>query len=636
MKRPHDGTKQTHSRRAGQRAGGGRTVRAIQVCGAGRAGDGTNTNILTLGQALKDQGAWVFMWREEVYSNIQTRDSAFGLRAADRPVFGPDDEFDILEAFDRGALVDVTGDVRVPPIERLRAGGVVLYDSSPRLDYPNAGFEITPEMVSKLVLGRGMQAFGLPMGQIAKERFGRYILRGSVALGVLGHLLAIPEEAFLSRLRESFGEGSELLNQNADAMSVGRQHAQEQGWKLSKMALALAPGQKDERQLLLGNEAVAAGAIVAGCRFYAGYPITPASEILEFMAEKLPSFGGAVIQADSEMAAAHHVIGAGVAGARAMTATSGPGFSLMQEAISAAGMTETPMLIVVCQRGGPATGLPTRVGQEDLNETIFGGHGDFARIVLAASEPEAAFYTVGRAFNLAERYQCPVFLLLDQVVAQSTYTTPILDPSRFDIDRGKLLDEAAIARLHQGNGWRYRRYELTDDGISPRVIPGTPGVTTYYVNSNEHTEEGYISEEAAVRKAMVEKRVVERVAQIREDPELPPPLLYGPEEARVGFIGYGSVSGPIQEAMERLAADGRPARFLELQTLWPFPSREVREFVRGCQTVYAVEYSAGAQLRGLIQREATGPMPRKLRSILRYDGRLFTPGYVIQQMGRGI
>jgi 2-oxoglutarate ferredoxin oxidoreductase subunit alpha len=608
----------------------------MQICGAGRAGDGTNTHILTLGQALKDQGAWVFMWREDVYSNIQTRDSAFGLRAARQPVYGIDDEFDILEAFDKGALIDVTGGGRVPSIDRLKAGGVLLYDSSPRLEYPNAGFEIPPEMVSDLVAVRGIRAFGLPMGQIAKERFGRYILRGSVALGVLGHLLAISEEAFLRRFRASFGEDSELLTLNGEAMAAGRRYAQEQGWKLPGMALAFPPRGEDGRQLILGDEAVASAAIAAGCRFYAGYPITPASEILEFMAEKLPSFGGAVIQADSEMAAAHHVIGASVAGARAMTATAGPGFSLMQEAISAAGMTETPMLIVVCQRGGPATGLPTRVGQEDLNETIFGSHGDFARVVLAASEPEGAFYTVGQAFNLAERYQCPVFLLLDQVVAQSTYTTPGLDPSRFVIDRGKLLDEAAIARRYQGNGRQYRRYELTDDGISARVVPGTPGVTTYYANSNEHGEEGYIAEEAAVRTAMVEKRVVQRIAQIRRDPDLPPPRIFGAKEARVGFIGYGSVYGPILEAMDRLASGGQPAKFLELRTLWPFPGREVRQFVRECGTVYVVEYSAGAQLRGLIQREATGPMPRKLRSILRYDGRLFTPRYVIGEMGKEV
>jgi len=324
-----------------------------------------------------------------------------------------------------------------------------------------------------------------------------------------------------------------------------------------------------------------------------------------------------------------------VAGARAMTATAGPGFSLMQEAISAAGMTETPIVIVVCQRGGPATGLPTRIGQEDLNETVFGGHGDFARIVLAAGEPEDAFYTMGRAFNLAERYQCPVFVLLDQVVAQSSYTVPALDPSRFVIDRGKLLDASAARQRYGGNGnngRRYRRYELTADGISSRIVPGISGVTTYYNNTNEHTEEGYISEEAAIRKAMVEKRVIRRMEQVREDPDLPRSHVFGPKGARIGFIGYGSVYGPILDAMQRLSAEGKSSKFLELRTLWPFPGPEVQQFARACDKLYVVELSAGAQLRGLIQREATGPMPHKLRSILRYDGKVMTPGFVMTAM----
>ncbi len=607
-------------------------MRAVQICGAGRAGDGTNTNIFTLGQTLKDRGAWVFMWREEVYSNIQTRDSAFGLRAADQPIYGSDDEFDILEAFDRGALFDLNGEGRIPPIARLRDGGVLLYDTSPRLDYPNASFEISPDMVADLVRDKGIRAFGLPMGQMAKEQFQRYILRGSIALGVLGHLLDIPEEAFLHRLSKTFGEGSELLTLNARALSAGRRYAEEQGWQLPDMRLPFVPQAEDERQLLLGNEAVGAASIMSGCRFYAGYPITPASEILEYMSEKLAAFGGVVIQADSEMAAAHHVIGASVAGARAMTATAGPGFSLMQEAISGAGMTETPMVVVVSQRGGPATGLPTRVGQEELNEVVFGSHGDIARIVLAASEPEDAFYTMGLVFNLADRYQCPVFLLLDQVLSQSNYTIPRLDPSRIVIDRGKLLDAEAVALAYGGNGKRYRRYELTDDGISTRVKPGTPGVTTVYTNTNEHTEEGYITEEAAVRSLMVEKRVIQRMVQIRDDQDLPSPRHFGPPDAPIGFIGYGSVYGPIQEAIEQLTSRGQPAGFLELRTLWPFPVQEVQRFVRQCQRVYVVEYSAGAQLRGLIQREATGPMPQKLRSILRYDGKVMTPGYVIGEV----
>ena len=604
---------------------------AIQICGAGRAGDGTNTHILTLGQALKDMGAWVFIWREEVYSNIQTRDSGFGLRATDRPIYGPDDEFDILEAFDQGALVDITGEGRVPPIARLRPGGVLIYDSSPRLDYPNAGYEVKPEVVADLLQNRGIRVFGLPMGQMAKQAFESYIVRGTIALGVIAEVLGILDKPFLGRFRRTFGDRSDLLEMNRQALTLGRSYAQEQGWQLPDMRVTFAPSANDDRQILLGDEAVAAGAIVAGCRFFAGYPITPASEILEYMAEKLPHFDGAVVQADSELAAAHHVLGASVAGARSMTATSGPGFSLMQEAVSASGINETPMVIVVCQRGGPGTGLPTKIGQEDLNETIFGSHGDFARIVLAASEPQEAFYIMEQVFNLAEVYQCPVFLLLDQMVAQSSYTTPTLDPSRFTIDRGKLLGPEAIAQLLKGNG-RYKRYELTADGISPRIIPGTPGVTTSYTNSNEHTEEGYVTEEQAIRRAMVEKRVIKRIALIRKDPRLPRPRLFGPPDAPIGFIGYGGVYGPILEAMARLEGEGQRVKFLEVRTLWPLHGREVRDFVRSCQKVYVTEHSAGAQLRGLIHREATGPMPRKLRSILRYDGRLMTPGYILNQM----
>lgn len=601
-------------------------MESLQVCAAGRAGDGTNTNIAMLGQVLKDLGAWTFVWREEVYSNIQTRDTAFGLRAACFPVFGPDDEFDLLEAFDQGALVDWTGEGRVPPLARLRQGGAILYDTSPRLEYPNAGHELRPQDVERELSAKRARLFGLPMGRMAKERFGNYIVRGTIALGTLAHMLDLPEEPFVRRFARIFGQGSDLFKLNLEAFRAGLEHARDSGWALPDLRPPLSDREGDQRQYLLGNEAVALGSIVAGCRFYAGYPITPASEVLEYMAEKLPSLGGVVIQADSEMAAAHHIIGGSLAGARSMTATSGPGFSLMQEAISAAGMTETPVVIVISQRGGPATGLPTKVGQEDLNETVFGGHGDFARIVLAPTEPEDAFYQMGIAFNLADRYQCPVFVLYDQMFAQSTYTTPPLDPVRFFIDRGKVVASG------DGHGKPYRRYALTEDGISPRAFPGTPGIHTIYANTNEHTEEGYITEEVAVRKAMVEKRVIKRMALIQRDPDLPPPRVHGPADAPIGFIGYGSVYGPVLEATQRLTGEGQKAKFMALRTLWPFPAQAVRRFVKSCRVVYVVEYSSTAQLKGLLQREVTGPLPRKLRSILRYDGRPMTPRFVLESM----
>jgi 2-oxoglutarate ferredoxin oxidoreductase subunit alpha len=376
------------------------------------------------------------------------------------------------------------------------------------------------------------------------------------------------------------------------------------------------------------------GSIAAGCRVYAGYPITPASEVLEYMAENINQFGGAMIQADSEMAAAHHVIGAAVAGARSMTATSGPGFDLMQEAISAAGITETPMVVVLCMRGGPGTGLPTRQGQEELNEAIFGSHGDIARIVLAASEPEDCFYVMEHVFNLAERYQCPVFLIIDQMLAQSSYTVPELDPSGFVIDRGKLLTtEQFRARYGDnriGNGERYKRYEVTEDGISFRAVPGTPGVNNFYSNTNEHTEDGYLTEEEIVRQVQMDKRYTQRVKLIEAEPQLPQPRLFGDQSAKIGFISYGSTFGSIVEAVDRLGAMGVKAKFMELRTMWPFPGQQVREFIDSCDIVYVPEYSAGAQLRGLIQREATGPSP-KLHSLLRYDGRNMTPGWIVSR-----
>jgi 2-oxoglutarate ferredoxin oxidoreductase subunit alpha len=399
------------------------------------------------------------------------------------------------------------------------------------------------------------------------------------------------------------------------------------------------PKPDDDRIIILGDEAVGAGSIVAGCRVYAGYPITPASEVLEYMADHIGKFGGAMIQADSEMAAAHHVIGAALAGARSMTATSGPGFDLMQEAISASGITETPMVVVLCTRGGPGTGLPTRQGQEELNLAIFGAHGDIARIVLAVSEPEDSFYVMEHVFNLAERYQCPVFLLLDQMLAQSSYTVPALDPSGFNIDRGKLLSPEQFQEMYGDNrggdsksgGRRYKRYEVTEDGISYRAIPGTPGVTNFYSNTNEHTEDGYLTEEEVVRQVQMDKRFIQRMELIRADKDLPAPRLYGDSAAKIGFISYGGTYGPIREAVDRLDAMGVKAKFMEIRTLWPMDGEGVKEFIDSCDVVYVPEYSAGAQLRGLIQREATGPT-KKLKSLLRYDGRNMTPGWIVSRI----
>jgi 2-oxoglutarate ferredoxin oxidoreductase subunit alpha len=265
---------------------------------------------------------------------------------------------------------------------------------------------------------------------------------------------------------------------------------------------------------------------------------------------------------------------------------------------------------------------------------VFGGHGDFARIILASSTPEDGFYVMEKVFNLAERYQCLVMLLEDQMLAQSSYTVPALDPSNFKIDRGKLLTEEDVARIYV-NGKHYQRYEVTEDGISPRVIAGTKGVTNYYTNTNEHTEDGYITEEEAVRTAQMNKRFIQRMQLIAADPELPQPIMHGPADAKIGFISYGGTLGPITEGMQRLDAEGIKTKFMELRTLWPFPGEKVREFVDSCDTVFVAEYSAGSQLKGLVQRESTGPMA-KLKPMIRYDGRLMSPNWVVTKVKENI
>jgi len=262
----------------------------FQIYGAGRAGDGTNTNIDIMGQALKDMGAWTFRWLDEVYSNIQTRDSGFAVRAADHPIYGPDDEFDILEAFDEGALLDIANEGRIPPITRLREGGVLIYDSSPRLDAVNAGHEIKIEKYKDLLDAKKARAFGLPMGQMAKEQGNVYNARGTIAMGVIAHLIGISEEAIVNRFRKRYSQ--EVADLNAKMLRFGIEHAQEQGWEMPELNAIFTPVPNDSRQIILGDEAVGAGAIVAGCRVYAGYPITPASEVLEYMAEKINHSAG--------------------------------------------------------------------------------------------------------------------------------------------------------------------------------------------------------------------------------------------------------------------------------------------------------------------------------------------------------
>jgi 2-oxoglutarate ferredoxin oxidoreductase subunit alpha len=362
---------------------------------------------------------------------------------------------------------------------------------------------------------------------------------------------------------------------------------------------------------IMGNDATAMGFLAAGGRFFAGYPITPATDIMNFLGRHSGPLGGLVMQAEDELAAINLSIGAALTGVRAMTASSGPGIALMQESIGHCGSAEIPMVIVDCQRSGPSTGMPTKPEQSDINMLTRGGNGDFPRIVLAPGTVKECFEIGALATNLSQRAQCPVIIALDAICHDSC-TTEQFDLSAIEIDQGKRLTHDEVAQLGD-----YKRYLVTDDGISPWAVPGTPGGMNL-VTGNERDEWGRVSTEAANRIKMMDKRSrkIETVRSL-----LPVGVEAGDEDATIGIVATGVLDGVITEAIERLALQGRSYRLHRPRTLWPVLDDTI-EFINSHEKVFVVEQSEGAQLASLLRSE--GAKADRIVSILKYDGLQFT------------
>jgi len=380
------------------------------------------------------------------------------------------------------------------------------------------------------------------------------------------------------------------------------------------MELDKADGQK--RLFMIGNDAIALGAIAGGCRFMAAYPITPASEIMEYLIKKLPALGGAVIQTEDEIAAATMAIGANYGGVRAITASAGPGLSLKMEAIGLSGMTETPLVIVDTQRGGPSTGLPTKQEQSDLMSMIYGTHGEIPKIVLAPSTVQEAFYDTAEAFNLAEEYQCPVIILSDLQLSLGKQTVEPLEFDKVEIRRGKLITKDLPEIENKGY---FKRYEITEDGVSPRVIPGVKN-GIHHVTGVEHDETGKPSESAVNRNLQMDKRF-RKVEKVKFDT---PVYKNSPhEEADLLIIGFNSTRGAIEEAMVRLEKDGMKVNHAHIRLIHPFPTDELLPLVRSAKKIAVVENNATGQLANIIKMNVG--YNEKIKKILKYDGNPFLP-----------
>jgi len=554
----------------------------------GEAGQGLQTIGYILARVLVRSGYHVFA-NQDYESRIRGGHNFFQVRFSDEKVLSPSEGIDILVALDRTSIEEHRKD--------LRGDGMILYDpESMKVRYEDPLF------------------LDVPMQGLAINAGGRVTMNtvavGAV-LGMLNHDLGILEDV----LRETFiRKGSDVVGANIKAGRLGYEYAKD---NCKRCAFVLSKGDGKRRMLISGNEALAIGAINAGCKFISAYPMTPSTGIITYMASKAEEFSIVAEQAEDEIAAINMAIGASFTGVRAMTATSGGGFCLMTEGVSLAGMTETPLVIVLAQRPGPATGLPTRTEQGELFFALFSGHGEFPRAVLAPRDAEDAFYTIQKAFNIAEKYQTVVFVMSDQHLADSYWSVDGLDPERVRIERG-LLGDGEVDEA-------YLRHRITETGVSPRAIPGQAGRAIVVTDSDEHDEEGHIIEDAMMRKAMMEKRMKKQEGIASE---ISMPLLYGGEGADVLLIGWGSTYGALKEAVDLLHRNGIKASMLHFNEIWPFPHGAVG-LIRSAGMVYTVENNFTGQLRRLIRMETGIDLDG---SITRYDGRPFTAGEIVRRV----
>jgi 2-oxoglutarate ferredoxin oxidoreductase subunit alpha len=572
---------------------------SLEVMFGGQAGDGSLTTGDAIAAIFRRCGLAVYTCKD-FPSRIRGGHTNYVIRAGSEPDYGLADAVDALVAFDLEAVW--------AHIDELRPGGFVIFDTSAAA---------LPAQLRR----PDVHWHEFPLARIAKDDLGREIVRNTIALGAFAALAGIDAGIVRDEIRRTYErKGEAVVELNVRAVEAGERvvaqaHAQPER-RLASIAI------EDGRLMMLGNDAIAFGALAAGCRFMAGYPITPATDILEWMARELPRVGGVAVQAEDELAAINMVLGAAFAGTRAMTATSGPGQALMTEAIGLAGVLEIPVVVIECARAGPSTGMPTKTEQSTLNHLIYSGHGEIPRVVLAPGTVRESFELTVDAFNLAERYQLPVFVLTEQALCQSKATLTLPDLDTLVVERGKLIAGGSVTF---GD---YQRFAPADDGVSPRVLPGVPG-GMHLAAGAEHDAAGVVSENAANRNRLMEKRM-RKLESMRD--ELPRAIVHGVADADIAIIGYGSNRGPIVEAVDRLCRSGFPVRFLQLRTLWPFPDGDIRSFVRGAQHVFVVENTFTGQLEALV-RGVVGPLDI-VHGVRKYDGRPFRPVEIVEPILR--
>ena len=553
----------------------------------GEAGQGIQTIGDTLARVFSRTGFHVFS-HQDYESRIRGGHNFYQIRFSNKPVSASRDRIDIIVALDRESIQRHEHEIT----ER----GRIIYDASVlKVKHDAPSF------------------FDIPFADLAVQSGGGRIVANTVAMGAVLGMLGMDLPLFLDIISETFRKkGDDVVIANKSAALAGYEYAMNNCTRCPFSVIADASAQK--KMLIGGVEAIGLGAVASGCKFYSAYPMTPSTGIMNYLVAKEKQYGIVVEQAEDEIAAINMSIGASFAGVRSMTGTSGGGFALMVEGLSLAAMTETPIVIALGQRPGPATGFPTRTEQGELQFALSAGHGEFPRVVFAPGTPRQAFYLTNKAFDLAEKYQIPVFILFDTYLADSQWTLDGVDAGKVRyMDyrlRGDSFKQAA----------EYKRHAFTESGVSLFAVPGD-GKYLVVTDSDEHDEEGHIVEDASTRIKMVQKRLLKKLSFIRR--EIAPPFVYGDHRPAAVITGWGSTYGVMKDAVDEISKS-RSIAMLHFSELFPFPQRERFDYVQLLQNAkqtICIENNATGQFSRLMRAETGYEFTAHIR---KYDGRPFT------------
>jgi len=538
----------------------------------GEAGQGLQTIASILGKTLFREGYEIFTTKNYM-SRVRGGHNFIKIRFGDEEITASENKLDLIVALNQETIDEHKED--------LKKNGIILAETevdkveSIKIDATEIAADINPKGKNTVFIGAVLKYFGLELNKCKNV------------------------------IKENFSKKEEVVEDNHKLLKAGYD-AIETKEKCVEVA------ENDKRIYIDGNTAVGYGAVSAGIKYYSAYPMSPSTGIMNYIAGKQDELGLVVEQAEDEIAAINMALGASYGGIRAMTGTSGGGFALMAEAVGLAGITETPLVIAEVQRPGPATGLPTRTEQGDLLFAVNVSQGEFPLMVMAPRDHEDAFYQTFRAHNLAEKYQIPVVILSDQYLADSTVSIPEYDFSDLEINRHLVQEKS-------GESEEYNRYEVTEDGISPRAYPGLLEGEVVLADSDEHDKHGYIVEDGNKRIEMADKRMKKLDKLISED--LLEPEYYGEKEIDYLFLSWGSTYGVLKETIDLLNEDGIDAGVLSFNDIWPLPQKELEKWVDKDIELIDVENNSTAQFAKLLRSETSIEVDNK---ILKYDGRPFT------------